>query len=107
MTRPTAELHPHVAPQVLSVPLPVAGELDAQGTERLRALFDDEIRPGRRLVLDLSGVDHLSAAALAALVAAHCRLRDSGGSLVLAAPSPAVVRVLRISGLHRVLHTQA
>ena len=52
-------------------------------------------------MLDLSGVTRLSAAALEVLVAAHRRLRDGGGQLVIASPSPAVVRVLRISGLHR------
>jgi anti-sigma B factor antagonist len=81
----------------------LAGDLDAAGTARLRALLDDEVGPSVRLSLDLSRVTHLSAEALAALVHAYRRLRDSGGELVLTAASDPVVRVLRISGLHRVL----
>jgi anti-sigma B factor antagonist len=81
----------------------LAGDLDAAGTARLRALLDDEVGPGVRLSLDLSRVSRLSAEALAALVHTYRRLRDSGGELVLTAASDPVVRVLRVSGLHRVL----
>lgn len=81
----------------------LAGDLDAAGTARLRALLDDEVGPGVRLSLDLSRVTRLSAEALAALVHTYRRLRDSGGELVLTAASEPVVRVLRVSGLHKVL----
>jgi anti-sigma B factor antagonist len=81
----------------------LAGEVDATGAVRLRALLDDEIGPGVHLSLDLARVTHLSAPALAVLVHAYRRLRDGGGALVLTGASPAVVRVLRVSGLHRVL----
>lgn len=90
-------------PAPSSVTLTLTGELDTRGAERLRALLDDAVAPGRRLVLDLSGVEHLSSAALAVLVAGHRRLRDAGGALVVSSPSSAVVRVLRVSGLHRVI----
>jgi anti-anti-sigma factor len=92
---------PRPGPQ--SVALAVAGDLDTGGADRLRAQLDDATAPARRLVLDLSQVEHLSSAALAVLVAAHRRLRDGGGALVVRDPSPAVVRVLRVSGLHRVI----
>ena len=104
-TPPARLLAPAPEPVVLhpALGLVVAGELDAEAAERLRAELDDAVAPGRQVVLDVSGVDHVSAAALAVLVAAHRRLRDGAGCLVLASPSPAVVRVLRVSGLHRVL----
>ena len=83
--------------------LTAAGELDSASAVRLRAQLDDALAAGDRLSLDLSRVTHLSADALTVLVGAYRRLRDSGGALVLTDASPAVVRVLRISGLHRVL----
>ena len=83
--------------------LTAAGELDAAGAVRLRAQLDDALVAGDHVSLDLARVTHVSADALAVLVAAYRRLRESGGSLVLTEVSPAVVRVLRISGLHRVL----
>ena len=90
-----------------TAPLRLEGELDLASTDRLRALLDDRVAPGARVELDLTDVTHLSAAALAVLVAAHRKLRERGGALVLGALSPAVERVLRISGLHRVFGTAA
>lgn len=84
-----------------------AGELDGAGAIRLRAQLDDALEPGSSVSLDLSRVTHLSADALAVLVATYRRLRDGGGGLVLTDVSPAVVRVLRISGLHRVLAVES
>lgn len=114
MTAPALPDDPQATPgpRLSPVPPPVAdlvveGEVDAEEAERLRALLDDAVAPGRRLVLDTSGVEHLSAAALGVLVGAHSRLRDGGGALVLLDPSPCVVRVLRVSGLHRELQVQA
>ena len=86
--------------------LTVAGDLDADGAARLRALLDDTIAPGLRLTLDLSRVTHVSAAALTLLVQAYRRTRDGGGAMVVSDASPAVIRVLRISGLHRVLQVE-
>ena len=94
-----------------SPPAPAASELrltvdrvvDTRGADRLRAVLEDAFAPGRRLLLDLGAVEHLSSAALAVIVSGHRRLRDGGGQLVLCAPSAAVVRELRISGLHRVI----
>lgn len=90
-----------------AVHLTVAGELDAEGAIRLRAQLDDAVAPGAQLTLDLYRVTHVSADALGVLVHAYRRLRDSGGGLVLAAASAPVVRVLRISGLDRVLTVTA
>jgi len=91
---------PGSGPEVV---LHVQGPLDVRGTDRLRAQLEDAAAPRRRLVLELADVEHVSAAALAVLVSGHRRLRDSGGALVLRSPSPALVRELRISGLHRVI----
>ena len=91
------------APPAARPHLVVEGELDGPGATRLHALLDDEIAPGLDLTLDLSGVQHLSADALSVLVHAYRRLRDGGGSLRLTSPSTPVLRVLRISGLHKVL----
>ena len=84
----------------------VAGHLDDPGAERLRALLTDAILPGLELTLDVSRVTRLTYPALEALVAAHRRLQEGAGSLVLLAPSAPVVRALRVSGLDRVLVVQ-
>ena len=87
--------------------LTAAGQLDPDGAVRLHAQLDDAIAPATAVTLDLSRVTYLSSEALAVLVHAYCRLRDGSGSLVLTAASPSVIRVLRVSGLHRVLPVDA
>ena len=86
--------------------LSLDGSLDPASSDRLRARLLDDLVPGRRMVLDLSEVTHLSSAALAVLVSVHRRLRDGGGSLVIVAPSAAVVREMRVSGLYRVIEVE-
>lgn len=86
--------------------LRLAGDLSHEAVTRLSALVDDAAGPGAVVVADLSRAEALPLELLRALAAAHRRLRDAGGSLVLADPSPAAARVLRISGLQRVLQVQ-
>ncbi|MFG2107455.1 MULTISPECIES: STAS domain-containing protein [Micromonospora] len=94
----------HVAMSVSDhvVDLRAVGEIDIATVASFRAaLWSAPARPVLRL--DLSGVRLLSAAGVRALVAAHLRVRARGGELVLVDPDPVVARVLRATGLHRVL----
>ncbi|MEV4659485.1 STAS domain-containing protein [Micromonospora sp. NPDC049301] len=80
----------------------VAGEVDIATVAAFRsALWAAPARPV--LQLDLSELRLLSAAGVRALLAAHLRVRARGGELVLVDPTPVVARVLRATGLHRVL----
>ncbi|MGC5385732.1 anti-sigma factor antagonist [Micromonospora chalcea] len=86
------DVHDHV------VELRPVGEIDIATVTAFRAA---PARPVLRV--DLSGVRLLSAAGVRALVATHLRVRARGGELVLVDPDPVVARVLRVTGLHRVL----
>ncbi|MEU8261811.1 STAS domain-containing protein [Micromonospora sp. NPDC048999] len=78
------------------------GEIDIATVGAFRAaLWAAPARPVLRL--DLSEVRVLSAAGVRALVAAHLRARARGGELLLVDPDPVVRRVLRATGLHRVM----
>lgn len=90
------DVHDHV------VQLRPVGEIDIATVTAFRAaLWAAPARPVLRV--DLSGVRLLSAAGVRALVATHLRVRARGGELVLVDPDPVVARVLRVTGLHRVL----
>lgn len=82
--------------------LRLAGELDEPAVDRLRALLDDLPR-GADVRVDLSRTGRLPLGVLRALAAAHRRLSAGGGAFVVAQPSHAAARTLRVSGLHRVL----
>ncbi|MEV4825561.1 STAS domain-containing protein [Micromonospora sp. NPDC049274] len=80
----------------------VAGEVDIATVAVFRsALWSAPARPV--VQLELSGLRLLSAAGVRALLAAHLRVRARGGELVVVDPTPVVARVLRATGLHRVM----
>jgi anti-anti-sigma factor len=78
----------------------VRGELDYLGASVLQAYLSD-IRWQRRArsVADLTGLAFIDCACLSVL-ARHCKMvRGHGGSFALAAPQPAVHRILDVTGL--------
>ncbi|MFG1882412.1 STAS domain-containing protein [Micromonospora sp. NPDC049102] len=80
----------------------VAGEVDIATVAAFRsALWSAPARPV--VQLELSGLRLLSAAGVRTLLAAHLRVRARGGELVVVDPTPVVARVLRATGLHRVM----
>ncbi|MBM7495282.1 anti-anti-sigma factor [Micromonospora luteifusca] len=80
----------------------VAGEVDIATVAAFRSALWSA--PARRVLqLELSELRLLSAAGVRTLLAAHLRVRARGGELVLVDPSPVVARVLRATGLHRVM----
>ncbi|WBB69015.1 STAS domain-containing protein [Micromonospora sp. WMMD812] len=94
--------HVQVSVDDHGVDVRAVGEIDIASVGALRsALWAAPARPVLRL--DLSGVRLLSAAGVRAIVAAHLRVRACGGQLVVVDPNPVTTRVLRVSGLHRVI----
>ncbi|MCZ0982197.1 STAS domain-containing protein [Streptomyces diastatochromogenes] len=80
--------------------LTVAGELDMETAGRLQELLTEQFGQGRRrLVLDLSALDFMDSSGLNVLIRAVNRARESDGDLYLAAPTPAVRRILEITGV--------
>lgn len=79
----------------------LTGELDIGSAPALREQLLNLLRPAdSRLVLDLSAVSYADATGLAVLVGTGRRAGLLGGFLRLAAPVPAVTRVLRLTGLY-------
>ena len=84
--------------------LAVHGELDVEGAPELRRALIEAIDadPGRRLVVDLDGVDFIDSAGLGVLVGGLKRAKDGEGELVLVATGQSVIKVLELTGLTRV-----
>ena len=82
----------------------VRDALDGAAAPALRERLIGLLRPGMRLlVLDLSRVPSCDSAGLAVLIGAQRRARLFGIVLRLAAPSPPVAKLLRLTGLDRSL----
>ena len=84
--------------------LTFSGEIDYAVAARFRQALTDLAEAGAvHLDLDLDGVTFLDSRGLSVLLAARQRALRQGGSLQVVALSPQVLRVLRLTGLHRLL----
>lgn len=80
----------------------VVGDLDLATTADFEAAIAD-VAPSGKLVVDLSECPFLDSTALRALVLAGRARETAGGSAVLVARQPGILRVLEISGIDRAL----
>ncbi|NIA07261.1 MAG: anti-sigma factor antagonist [Actinobacteria bacterium] len=82
----------------------VTGSVDSIDSDALRIFLDDIIVAGRtRLVIDLIAMDFIVSMALGVFVQTFTRLRAADGFLRLAAPQPAILRVIKTTALDRLL----
>ena len=80
------------------------GSLDIATSPGLRAaLLEVAEDPGHQIVVDLSQLEFLDSTGLGALIGAHKRAGEKGGSLRLVAQEGQILRLLRITGLLDVL----
>jgi anti-sigma B factor antagonist len=83
------------------------GELDLATASHLEQRLDRLRRDGhRQLILDMSGLEFLSAAGLTVLLRADQALRALGGRLILTGPTRIARRVLTITELDATLDIQ-
>jgi anti-anti-sigma factor len=87
-----------------SVVVRVEGRLDAKTAPRLLAECLAARAAGGHLVLNLAEVTFLSSNGVGMLLVLAERSREGGGSLRIAAPSPAVRAPLELLNLHRFLN---
>jgi anti-sigma B factor antagonist len=82
----------------------IAGEIDLSTSDELDAELEHltQTGGGRRIVLDLSGVEFLDSTGLRVLWAARQRAQTAGGGLAIESPSESVMRVLRVTRLDKV-----
>ena len=99
-----APAHRRPAPDGDEVTIHLSDELLAEGLADVRWLLHDALLAGtRRLVIDLSGVPHLSSSAVASFLSAHRTCRARGGAVVLRGANRRTVDLLHRTGLWRVI----
>ncbi|CAL9626983.1 anti-sigma factor antagonist [Streptomyces sp. enrichment culture] len=83
------------------------GEIDiAAAAEILPHLDAVTARRGARVVLDLGGVEFFDCSGLRLLTRARLRVLRGGGRLHLVCTHPLILRVLRVTGVSRLLPPQ-
>lgn len=78
------------------------GELDAFSVTRFRQEVA-QVSDGSRVVIDMSGVPFLDSAGLGALIGSIRRIRERGGEVAIACERPLVERLLRTTGIDRIV----
>ncbi|EGX56170.1 anti sigma factor antagonist [Streptomyces zinciresistens K42] len=80
------------------------GEIDIAAAVEIGPFLDRvTTEPGGRLVIDLRGVEFFDCSGLRLLYRARLRVYESGGRLHLVCTHPLTLRMLRITGLSRLL----
>ncbi|WP_344865402.1 STAS domain-containing protein [Planomonospora alba] len=82
----------------------IVGEIDLYTAPRLQSELTrilDESAPAF-MVIDMSGVEFCDSTGMNVLLSAHKRLRERDGVLEMAAPRPAVRKILQVTGLDSV-----
>ncbi|MDT0390248.1 anti-sigma factor antagonist [Streptomyces sp. DSM 41921] len=83
------------------------GEIDLAAAAEIAPHLDRETgRPAARVVLDLSRIEFFDCSGLRLLYRARSRVLDRHGSVLLVCSHPLTLRVLRITGLSRLLPPQ-
>lgn len=82
----------------------VAGRLDNDGAGHLTTAIDEAIRLGSHsIALDLEDVKYISSAGIGTLIKAHKQFQAIRGHFAIAAASPEVTSVIRLTGLSEML----
>lgn len=81
----------------------IAGEIDLYTAPQLQSEFTRLLQEGPgRVVIDMSAVDFCDSTGMNVLLSALKRMRERGGALEVAAPRPAVRKILQVTGLDSV-----
>ena len=81
----------------------LVGELDNYSSPRVRTLLTELLAPeSPTVILDLSQLEYIDSAGLGVLVGGLKIASSCSGTLALVNPSPAIVHVLKVTGLDRI-----
>ncbi len=85
------------------VMIAVSGEIDLFTTPEFKEAVAHALsRSGETLVIDLTRATFMDSSSLGVLIGAHRRMTRRGGRLVVACDQPAILKVLRVTGLNGV-----
>lgn len=88
-----------------SLTVRLSGEIDHHAAAEVRERIDAEIHAlhPRVTVLDLSGIDFMDSAGLGLIMGRIALMKRLGGETALKNPTEKVLRIVRLSGLERMM----
>ena len=84
------------------------GEIDHHSAVRVRSKIDASIYEWRpeRLVLDLSRVNFMDSSGLGLIMGRYALMKEIGGLLRVADPSPATEKIMKLAGMERIIRIE-
>ena len=86
-----------IRPGVVTVVL--VGRLDVMGAGKIDLQFNAIAGSRRGVIVDMAGVEFLASMGIRTLLIGAKTMQRRGGSLVLVAPQPEVMKVLEVTGV--------
>lgn len=83
--------------------LAVTGDLDLASVPQFRRALRKATSPGRRLVVDLTGVDVIDSAGIGLLIGARARALATDGAFAVRCAPGRVADLLRVAGVDELL----
>jgi anti-sigma B factor antagonist len=84
--------------------LKLDGEVDIYTAGTLRDAVNGAVEEGRyRIAVDLADMEFMDSSGLGVLIAALKRLKENGGELLLVSPRDQMRRILKLTGLDKIL----
>jgi anti-sigma B factor antagonist len=84
----------------------VIGEVDTDSILVLQASLD-QLSLERHVLVDMSGVRFMDSSGLKVILAQRMRMIENSGSIYICNPSPAVQRLVEVTGLDDILYAPA
>ena len=84
------------------------GEIDHHSAVAMRTAIDDMIRSKRpcELVVDMSAVDFMDSSGLGLIMGRYALMKEIGGLLRVADPSPATEKIMKLAGMERIIRIE-
>ena len=84
------------------------GEIDHHSAVAVRTAIDDMIRSKRpcELVVDMSAVDFMDSSGLGLIMGRYALMKEIGGLLRVADPSPATEKIMKLAGMERIIRIE-
>lgn len=83
----------------------LSGEIDHHSTKELRAELDKFVitMQPETLAIDLSSITFMDSSGIGLIIGRYKLLKECGGKLEIRSPQPYIRRVLRLSGIERIV----
>lgn len=93
-----------IANNILIVEL--KGDVDHNSSYDIKLKIDEEIKknPITTLILDMNKLEFMDSSGIGLILGRYKLLKSLGGTVVIVNPSPHILKIINMSGLHKIIY---